>query len=303
MRAAVLCLASLLALTACDKLPGGLSGITDEDEKTDTKGVKKKKKAETKRVEVDWKDERTFVVEGDSKKKGEVAVHDGTYQVTLHGFPKGTTWKAGDEKGEVDSDIYDILKLVEVEDRFGTLPAGDAMKGKIDPKLTLTVDEPDGQQIEVELPAASAASSAHAMLERVENGPVLFGKEKPDDKPNENVLYLAGTLSWKLFGKAQTLAEVDRIAIAHQRDEVKGTKTCSGYKDNAGKAMPDLEIQLKETEVKVYDRRKGDVVEEKVFPPDNECPMFAFQSKDDNKKDSSIPTQAIESWLRSLVGR
>jgi len=67
--------------------------------------------------------------------------------------------------------------------------------------------------------------------------------------------------------------------------------------------MPDIELQLKETEVVIYNRRTGDEVAKKVFPPNNECPQFTFQRKDERKKDSSKPTRKIEAWLRTQAKR
>ena len=47
----------------------------------------------------------------------------------------------------------------------------------------------------------------------------------------------------------------------------------------------------------------GDEIAKKVFPPNNECPQFTFQRKDERKKDSSKPTRKIEAWLRTQAKR
>ena len=99
------------------------------------------------------------------------------------------------------------------------------------------------------------------------------------------------------------LKDVDAVAKAERLPEVKGTKKCTGYKDNAGKPSPDMELQLKETEVIIFERRTGNVVTKKVFPPDTECPMFAFRRADEKGHDSSFPTTEIKAWLKTQIKR
>jgi hypothetical protein len=109
----------------------------------------------------------------------------------------------------------------------------------------------------------------------------------------------------KLFGPAVLFQDVDQVAITRRLSEIKGRKTCTGYKDRAGKPLPDLTIRFKETEATVFNRRTGAVVQKKVFPPDEACPMFRISigSGHDREQDSYPPTRDIESWLSSLVER
>jgi hypothetical protein len=60
---------------------------------------------------------------------------------------------------------------------------------------------------------------------------------------------------------------------------------------------------LKETEVTVFDRRTGDLVTKKTFPPDSGCPMFTFRSAGEDTQDSSMPRTKIQSWLRTQIKR
>jgi hypothetical protein len=109
----------------------------------------------------------------------------------------------------------------------------------------------------------------------------------------------------KLFGPAVLLQDVDQVAITRRLPEIKGGKKCAGYKDRAGKPLPDLTIRFKETEATVFDRRTGVVVQKKIFPPDEACPMFSFSIGGDREReqDSYPPTRDIESWLSSLAQR
>ena len=128
------------------------------------------------------------------------------------------------------------------------------------------------------------------------------GESDTDPKPGLSIMFMQGSTK-KVFGQASVLSDLDAIAIANLLPDVKGTKTCTGYsstsKTSKGKAMPDIELQLKETEVVIYDRRKGGEIAKKVFAPEKRCPSFVYTQQGENQKDSSIPTRKIEGWLRT----
>ncbi len=290
----------LMAPIGCDK--SGSNGSDDgsdddgDDASESSGGVPEKKK----KVKTEWiKAKRKFQVKGKKKLYGDVSIFQGAYQVTIHGFPKGTAWSVGEDKGTVDSRVFEIIKIKEMQDQFGQIPIDKLKKFELDPKASLEVIMPNGNWFELELPATTVGLSIDHVLKKVENGPVKFGDEKGDPKPGTSVLFMYG-LTWKVFGQASLLSDVDAIAMARLLDEVKSTKKCTGYRSNDKKPMPDIQLQLKETEVIIYDRRKGGEMKKKVFPPDDDCPSFTFQRKGENKTDSSIPSKKIESWLRSV---
>src|SRR5262249_17796234 len=64
-----------------------------------------------------------FEVKGNSSQYGDVSIFQGNYQVTINGFPKGTKWSALDKKGVSDSDIYSIIKIADMSERLGDVPA------------------------------------------------------------------------------------------------------------------------------------------------------------------------------------
>lgn len=252
-------------------------------------------------LKVQWKDEETFRLEGHPEVYGQFGDYEGQYQVTLHKFPEGSRWKVMGKEGEVESNIYDIIKIADIQDQLGKVDASDWQKAVVKLEGTLVVDLKGGGRVEVKMPPINAASSVEAVLKKIENGPVVFAGEPPDVDPMQNVMLFSGSLSWKLFGRGSVMQDVDGIAVQRMLPEVKGKKTCSGYKDNAGKDMPSFELLLKETKVVIYVRRTGQVAETKVFPPDEECPRFTFRRAGEKTDDSSIPTQDIEDWLRSRV--
>ncbi|WP_437795896.1 hypothetical protein [Sorangium sp. So ce693] len=255
-------------------------------------------------LDLEWSNERKFVVKSDEALYGEVSIFEGTYQITFHGFPQGTRWKVAEKSGRIESDIYDIIKLDNVEGQLGRIPVARYRDTLLGPKAKLEIELPSGQAASIELRQADATMSLLSVLDRVKNGPVLFEGEPKQEGDLSSVLLLE-TASMKLFGQAVLLQDVDLVAMTRRLPEIKGRKTCTGYKDRAGEPLPDLTIRFKETEATVLDRRTGAVVQKKVFPPDEECPMFRFSIGDDREReqDSYPPTRDIESWLSSLVQR
>src|SRR5690242_12925064 len=65
-------------------------------------------------LEIEWVKDDKFQVKGSPKQYGEAGIFRGTYQVTMYGFPKGTKWSALDKKGIIDSETYNILKIVDM---------------------------------------------------------------------------------------------------------------------------------------------------------------------------------------------
>ncbi|WP_438008064.1 hypothetical protein WME89_04730 [Sorangium sp. So ce321] len=254
--------------------------------------------------ELEWSNGRKFVVKSDEAINGEVSIFEGSYQIVFHGFPRGTRWKVAEKSGRIESDIYDIVKLDNVEGQLGKIPAAKYRDYLLGPKATLALELPSGQAASIELRQVDAVMSVLSVLERVKNGPVLFEGEPKQDSGQSNVILLE-TASMKLFGQAVLLQDVDQVAITRRLPEIKGRKTCTGYKDRAGKPLPDLTIRFKETETTVFDRRTGAVVQKKTFPPEEECPMFRLSLDGDREReqDSYAPTRDIEAWLSSLVQR
>jgi hypothetical protein len=94
------------------------------------------------------------------------------------------------------------------------------------------------------------------------------------------------------------MQQIDFIATQETQDAT-GKKTCKGYDG----PHPTITINLKPTEVSLWNRRTGDLVEKKVFPPDDECPMMAMTSADSDATDSYPPTEKITAWLKTKIKR
>lgn len=253
------------------------------------------KAVEKKPLAIDWSKEKYTAGEG----HGEVHANGTKVWVQMEGFPKGTQYAVGDQKGTIE-DSYGSYAEVDVADKLGDVTI-DGLE-KVDSGLSLKLSYPDGREGESKLPPVDFRYGLAEALKNAEHGPVRFGKEADDPKKTDSLL-LVQPMQFKLFGRGGKLSEVDYIAISTQLTEVTGTKTCTGYTDNAGNAMPAMTVNLKESEVVIYDRRTGDVVTKKTFEPDNTCPQFVFTAKDANSMDNYPPDEIIEAWLKTQVKR
>jgi hypothetical protein len=258
-------------------------------------GDSSKPKPAPKPLDISFHDDELTAGEG----KGHVLAMGSNVTFTVEGFPKGTEYEVGDQKGEIE-DSYGKNIDVDVKQKLGDTQIDDLEK--FDSGLTLTISFPDGRTGSAKVPPVNFKFGLSDFLKKAEHGPVMFGKEGDDPKKTDSLLYPVA-MDVKVVGRAGKLSEVDYIALANLSGDAKSTKTCGGYHDNDGKAMPDITLNLKETEVVIYDRRTGDVVQKKTFPPDDECPMFTFQQADQNSTDSSIPEEQVEAWLKTQVKR
>ncbi len=96
-------------------------------------------------LELEWSNERKFVVKSDEALHGEVSIFEGTYQITFHGFPQGTRWKVAEKSGRIESDIYDIIKLDNVEGQLGRIPVARYRDTLLGPKAKLEIEPSDRQ--------------------------------------------------------------------------------------------------------------------------------------------------------------
>jgi hypothetical protein len=213
--------------------------------------------------------------------------------VSLDHFAAGSTYKIGGKQGTTDTtSVVDVPGL-----DFLAAIAYDNID-HVDTGLTLTLALPDGRAGDSKLPPLSFKFSLQDMFKRIEHGPITFGKEPDDPKPSDSIFYVAGGVGGDIVGKAGTLAQIDFVATQEMQDAT-GKKTCKGYDG----PHPTITINLKPTEVSLWNRRTGDLVEKKVFTPDDECPMMAMTSADSDQTDSYPPTEKITAWLKSKIKR
>lgn len=164
---------------------------------------------------------------------------------------------------------------------------------------TLQVQPPGKPAIAVLLPPL-VVTTVEATLAKAASGPLLFAGETAGPHAIDSVLWLdaAHTTNVKrAVGKpAQTLQQIDAIAIAKRLDGPK--KTCTGYRGDKGAPAPDIELELKPTEVAVFARRTGQLITRQVFAAKDECPTYASGgAKQILVRESPVPTEEIATWL------
>lgn len=220
--------------------------------------------------------------------------------VTFNGFAKGTKYTVGPKSGVLDGDSYSMVHL-DVRSKLAALELN-ALK-EVDFKTELAMNLPDGRGGKTMLPPVYFDYGIREVLQTAENGPVLFGPEDTDAKP-DNCLAWPTSSEIETFGACTTVSSIDFVAVSHVSNEEKGRRTCTGYKGNDGKPAADIVVVTKETDVVIYERRSGKEIEKKSFAPDKDCPMFAMTSASDNHTMDAYPdNDAIKAWLRSKPKR
>ncbi len=207
-------------------------------------------------------------------------------------FMPGSTYAVGNKQGKTDATLVTIEGL-----EFLGPVQFDAVE-HVDPKLTLKLTLPDGRTGETKIPPISFRYHLRDIFKEVEHKAVTFGTEPADPKPADSIFYVGGGMTGDIIGKSGTLQQIDFVATQDMQDAT-GKKTCNGY--NGPK--PSIVVNLKPTEVSLWNRRTGDLVEKKTFPPDDECPMMAMTSSDSDAVDSYPPTEKIAAWLKTKVKR
>lgn len=221
----------------------------------------------------------------------------GSYTMTLNKFPKGTKWSVNGKQGTIASDIYEQIDAGDMAELMGELDlSGELLKVRFDPKLSATLELPDGSKGDAPLPPSGVKLSIPAILARVEKGPLMFKGEPPDDPKKKALVVVWSNSNVTLLGDKVPLNQVDKIAVIHVPKEAKGEQSCS-YTSRT------LKMVLKETESVVYDRRTGKELDRKRFAPHRVCPELVYVQGKQDAIDSQMPQSAIEAYLKVQASR
>lgn len=248
-----------------------------------------------------WKSDSRFEARERPAMHGTFNFYKAELSVSVEGFPPGTALELGPRRALTNDRGWASLSL-DLRPRLVGLRLGDR-DTQLDDKFALGIQPVGRDGFTLPLPSLTISSyQLEELLKAVENGPVTFGDEPPpvEKGPPKSLYWVNGASDKKLFGRVGRLGELDGVVISRRRPEVMGRKRCGGYKRD-GKPLPDLDVLLKETEVFVYDRRTGAVVERRVFPPRDECPMFVMRRAGEDSVDSYEPWDAIAGYLRAFV--
>ena len=286
----LLAVGCVLGGSGCDKLieAGIIKTKDSEGEVVEAKAVAAKTP-----LGVSW-NERTGTVAGGSESI-EVLALKADYTITLKSFAKGTKYEVAGKQGTVNSYVYEMVN-VDVRNRIGGLSLDELRS--VDFGLTMTLDLPDGRSGQVKLAPVYVDYGLREVLRTAENGPVSFGAE-PDDPTKDNCLIWPTSSELEKYSVCTKVQDVDWVAVEHELPEEKSTKICKGYKDKDGKPTSDITLVSKDTEMTIYDRRTGKVIDKKTFPPDADFPMFAMTSSNDAGRATAYPDrEAMQTWLR-----
>lgn len=248
----------------------------------------------------EWESDIRFHVKDEDDMWGQVLLVEGTYSLFVKGFPPGTTIAVGTATATVDGE-GDASVETRVVAMYGSLPTDSVG----DPNATFdaasfTITPPGGSAIEVKAPPQSAYGVKDTLLE-VASGPLLFTGETNAEGPVRNAIWFDG-IERRLFGApAPTLADLDAVVIVVRPDSDK-TNVCTGYTDDNGNPQPDVTMVLKDTVVRIHERRTGRVFAETTFPPDQECPTWLTTEPGVAEvRDSYEPTEDMVAWLTAQL--
>jgi hypothetical protein len=248
-----------------------------------------------------WKSDTEFEIRGNPKMKGRLSHYDTELTFSVEGFPPELTIELGDRRITTRDDGRAYLKL-DIMPQLAALPIANLRAARINHGLSVILTHPEHPQLIVPLPPLDVNPySLASLLKKAADGPVRFGNEPPRPPGVPRSIMDLDDSPPKTYGAAGTLGELDAVAIAVRLPEVKGERQCGGYKDNNKKPMAPITVLLKDTEVTVYDRRAGGVIERRRFAPKDECPMFIMRRAGENSMDSYTPRDAISAWLRDYV--
>jgi hypothetical protein len=221
---------------------------------------------------------------------GQAVTNDGSYLLVLEGCPQGATWQVGNLTGTCALARTSIA----VADLMPMLGTVSVRKGsaRVDPHAVLMLHLPDG---DARVPIPPVEVSITSVLYAVSGYAFRFGNE-PDRTGPMRSIWFGG----EVFGRARTYRDVDAVAVPTDLTEVTGHLTCGPY---SGGSV--LVFDFVDTRVDVKDRRTGEVLHSKVFPPHKTCPEYVLQSDDDDgthEIEDGTPTAAIGRWVKTLIG-
>ncbi|MFO0675860.1 MAG: hypothetical protein U0169_04960 [Polyangiaceae bacterium] len=243
-----------------------------------------------------WADTKLSFREIDAT--GSLFASDLQCTLSLEKLPPGTRVRLGTEEGTASPTGFVAIKH-SLADKLADVSATEAL----DYRTRMPVGVPavltfaNGVGASIPLPNVALSYGIKSALTAARNRPVTFGKsDEAAPAATEHSIAWLGT-SEEVLGPAKTLRQVDWVATQENAPARTG-KMCPGYKitGKSGTETKDLQQQLQDWEVVVFDRKTTNVVAKKVFEASKDCPMMAFQGVA-----KSYPNTAeVKGWLREL---
>ncbi len=101
--------------------------------------------------------------------------------------------------------------------------------------------------------------------------------------------------SVRFIGRAKHVWDLDWVAVV-KREKSKRSKKCGGYTGGS------ITLELPDSTVRIYDRRKGTELASKTFPASGRCPRTAYVGKK-RKTSSFADRNVIDRWVRARLAR
>jgi hypothetical protein len=219
--------------------------------------------------------------------------------VHLAEIPVGTQYDVGGVRGVVTADTASREVWVDVLPKLAAVRWAD--RDRVDLGISMKLALPDGRTGEATIPPLSFESSWLVLGSTGQKG-VVFGDEPIEAYRPDGLIY-ASDHGVRFFGSARTFAEIDFLATDGPSGIETGRKTCRGYQNERGNRVADITLVLRGRDVNVLDRRTGQVVHTRSFPPDTSCPMVGLATGDQREVISGVSSAAVERWLKALVKR
>lgn len=185
-----------------------------------------------------------------------------------------------------------VLGPVPVWRRDPKQPGATPEAATISLKTPLRLRLENGVEIATVLPPTSIEyeDAVRHVTSRARKGPFRFDDEGEHVGPH-STFFLDSETSTEVLGPAQTLAEVDWLAVVEKSTETIAKKQCR----YVGRVSFPLEIESQT--VTIFDRRTHEEVATKTFRPVAACPAIAV----DERAISRVRTDDIKAWIQKTA--
>ncbi|HVJ21104.1 MAG TPA: hypothetical protein VM686_37090 [Polyangiaceae bacterium] len=288
---------AIVALLSCKKVA---RQILEEGSKSEAPGAADKPAAPVGPVSITWEQPYKLVAQGVKGEATFFVTRDTDkpplrLQSAFHEFPTGTKVKIGSEQGVVSQSGF-FSTLVDIKPAVVKQSLAD-LKGPVDLDLELSIEVPGAQPITSKLQKQDVKDGVRFALLKARDGGVTFASsgDEAAAKPR-GVAVLSGYSDLEFLGSAQTLLEVDWVAIAEDQKEPRTTKQCQ-FKEGPST------LKLFDSSAVIVERRSGKVVAEQTLKASDECPMFALVDKTDNSTKNSVAQKDVVAWARAELAK
>jgi hypothetical protein len=204
------------------------------------------------------------------------------FKLVAHQCEPGTVFELAGKRVTADGPQLEIA--LDPEALIAKLPAS-LERISTDRKLDVVVTTPAGKRYEGSWDMGAFEAEARARLRAAEASAVVFGEgDVAAQSPRAAYFFARGSNTPRLVGKASTVSEVDLVAF--EREGAAHASTCPA-------AAGARAVQLKDSKVEVFDRRRGTRLREKVFIAKSTCGA--------TDEATYVSDATMRAWLETLV--